>query len=268
MGFIHEDFLLLSQAAKRLYHGYAEHQPILDYHCHLSPRDIAENRRFRNLFEIWLEGDHYKWRAMRTNGEAERFCTGDAAPFDKFLAWARTVPHTIRNPLFHWTHLELKRYFGIDDLLNERTARDVWEQANAQLAGESLRAQAILKKFEVKALCTTDDPADDLVFHRQIAGQPFGTRVYPAFRPDKALNVHQPDLFNPWVDRLAAASNVDIVKLDSLLAALRQRHDFFHAMGCRLSDHGLNYCYADFCSESAAGHIFDNARAGRAATPA
>ncbi len=267
MGFINEDFLLHSEAAKRLYHGYAEQQPILDYHCHLSPRDIAENRSFRNLFEIWLEGDHYKWRAMRTNGESERYCTGDASPFDKFLAWARTVPHTIRNPLFHWTHLELKRYFRIDDLLNERTAREIWEKANAQLAGESLRAQAILKKFGVKALCTTDDPADDLAYHRQIAGRPFGTRVYPAFRPDKALNVHQPDLFNPWLDRLASVSNIDIAKLDSFLAALRQRHDFFHAMGGRLSDHGLNYCYADFCSEATAARIFDNARAGKAATP-
>ena len=266
MGYIHEDFLLHSQAAKRLYHGYAEHQPILDYHCHLSPRDIAENRGFRNLFEIWLEGDHYKWRAMRADGEPERYCTGDASAFDKFLAWARTVPHTIRNPLFHWAHLELKRYFGIDDLLDERTAREIWEKANAQLAGESLRTQAILKKFAVKALCTTDDPTDDLAFHQQIAGRPFGTRVYPAFRPDRALNVHQPSLLNSWIDRLASASNIDIDKLDSLLAALRQRHDFFHAMGCRLSDHGLNYCYADFCPESTAARIFDNARAGKAAT--
>src|ERR1700687_1898881 len=221
MSFITDDFLLTNKAAKRLFHKFAETEPILDYHCHLPPKDIAENRRFNNLFEIWLEGDHYKWRAMRANGGDERYCTGAADPFEKFIAWARTVPHTIRNPLFHWTHLELKRYFGIDDLLNESTARDIWEKANAQLAGEGLRAQGILKKFGVKALCTTDDPADDLAYHRQIAGRPFGTRVYPAFRPDKALNVHQPGLFNPWVDRLASASNIDIVKLESLLAALR-----------------------------------------------
>ena len=267
MGFIHENFLLHSEAARRLYHSHAEGQPILDYHCHLSPQDIAENRRFSNLFEIWLEGDHYKWRAMRTNGVPERFCTGDASPRDKFLAWARTVPHTVRNPLYHWTHLELKRYFGIDKILDERSAAEIWEEANAQLAGQELRAQGILKKFGVQVVCTTDDPTDDLRFHRQIAEKPFGTRVYPAFRPDKALNVHQPELFNPWVERLAAAGNTHIDRFQSFLAALRQRHDFFHAMGGRLSDHGLNYCYADFCTESTAARIFDNARTGRAATP-
>ncbi len=169
MAFIHEDFLLSNATARRLFHKYAEPQCILDYHCHLPPKDVAENRRFGNLFEIWLEGDHYKWRAMRSNGCEERLCTGDAAPYEKFLAWAGTVPNTLRNPLYHWTHLELKRYFGIDELLDESTARRIWNTANELLAGEDLRAQAILKKFHVKALCTTDDPIDDLAWHAMIA---------------------------------------------------------------------------------------------------
>jgi glucuronate isomerase len=266
MAFIHEDFLLQSESARRLYHTYAAGQPILDYHCHLSPRDIAENRVFNNLFEIWLEGDHYKWRAMRANGVPERFCTGDAPPFEKFLAWARTVPHTLRNPLYHWTHLELKRYFGIEQLLDEGSARGIWEQANAQLAAAELRPHGILKKFGVKALCTTDDPTDDLAHHRKIAASGLDTRVYPAFRPDKALNVRQPEAFNGWVDRLAAASNVHIAGLNDFLSALRQRHDHFHQMGCRLSDHGLNTCYADFPSERTASEIFAKARSGKAAS--
>ena len=202
MSFVHDDFLLTTPAARRLYHEYAEDQPILDYHCHLSPKDIADNRQFANLFEIWLEGDHYKWRAMRANGVAEAFCTGDAGPYDKFLAWARTVPHTLRNPLYHWTHLELKRYFGIDELLDETTAPSIWEQANALLATDDLRAHGILDKFHVRAVCTTDDPTDDLAYHKRMGALALETRMYPTFRPDKALNVHLPDAFNPWVDRL------------------------------------------------------------------
>src|SRR5436189_1947643 len=167
MSFIHDDFLLTTDTARRLYHQFAENEPILDYHCHLPPADVAANRQFANLFEIWLEGDHYKWRAMRANGVDERFCTGDADPYDKFLAWARTVPYTLRNPLYHWTHLELKRYFGIDELLDESTARSIWDRANDALAG-GLTAHGILKKFQVDALCTTDDPADDLSCHRAI----------------------------------------------------------------------------------------------------
>ncbi len=203
MSFIHEDFLLSTKTARRLYHQFAEDQPILDYHCHLPPKDVAENRHFRNLFEIWLEGDHYKWRAMRANGVPESHCTGNAPPYEKFLAWARTVPATLRNPLYHWTHLELKRYFGIDELLDERSAPRVWEQANALLATDELSAHGILGKFHVKAVCTTDDPTDDLAWHRAIAGSPLATKVFPTFRPDKALNVHIPELLNPWVDRLA-----------------------------------------------------------------
>jgi glucuronate isomerase len=264
--FIHEDFLLYSATARKLYHTYAEQEPILDYHCHLQPKDIAGNRQFNNLFEIWLEGDHYKWRAMRTNGMEEKYCTGEVPPLEKFLAWARTVPHTLRNPLYHWTHLELKRYFDIDEILDERSAPAIWEKANALLATKELRTQGIMSKFKVAALCTTDDPIDDLAHHKQIAASSLATRVYPTFRPDKSLDVHLPELFNGWVDRLAAASNTHIARFSDLLTALRQRHDFFHEMGCRLSDHGMNHCYADFCSEPVATAIFDKARSGQAAS--
>lgn len=268
MPFIEDDFLLKSETAKRLYRRYAEGRPILDYHCHLPPKDIAENRRFRNLFEIWLEGDHYKWRAMRANGVPERYCTGEADRYEKFLAWAKTVPHTLRNPLYHWTHLELKRYFGIDELLDETTAPTIWVRANEMLAGEELTAHGILLKFGVKALCTTDDPADDLGHHGAIAASGLETRVYPAFRPDKALNVHQPEAFNSWVERLSAASNIEISRLAKFLDALRQRHDYFHEMGARLSDHGIDHCYADFCTERTAATVFEKVRSGRAATRA
>ena len=266
MPFIHDDFLLTTPTARRLYHEYAAGQPILDYHCHLPPQDIAQNRRFNNLTEIWLEGDHYKWRAMRANGVDERYCTGDASPFEKFMAWAKTVPHTLRNPLYHWTHLELKRYFGIDDLLDGHSAPSVWERAKALLATDELTPWGILKKFNVRALCTTDDPTDDLAWHAQIAAEGLATRVFPAFRPDKALNVHLPEAFNAWVEKLAAAAKTSITKFADFLEALRLRHDFFHAQGCRLSDHGLNHCFADFCSERTAAAIFEAARAGRAAT--
>lgn len=261
MAFIHEDFLLSTPAARRLYHEYAEGEPILDYHCHLPPKDVAENRRFANLFEIWLEGDHYKWRAMRAHGVREKYITGDGSPKEKFLAWAHTVPATLRNPLYHWTHLELKRYFGIEDLLDERSAERVWEQANALLAGESLRAWGILEKFKVRAVCTTDDPADDLRWHRQIASTALKTRVFPTYRPDRAFLVHQPEVFNAWLGRLAAAANVDIADFRSFLDALKKRHDDFHALGCRLSDHGLNVCFASPCSEEKASEIFEKARA-------
>lgn len=267
MKFIHEDFLLQNRTARRLYHQCAQGQPILDYHCHLSPKDIAQNRQFKNLFEIWLEGDHYKWRAMRANGVAERFCTGPAEPFEKFQAWAATVPHTVRNPLYHWTHLELKRYFGIEELLDEESAARVWKQANQQLATAQLTTQGILKKFNVSTLCTTDDPADDLKHHQALRASGLATVVLPAFRPDKALGVHQPAQFAQWLQRLEQAANVDIGDFGSFLKALRQRHDYFHAHGCRLSDHGLNQCYAGICSTRTAGAIFSRARRARAASP-
>ncbi len=264
--FITDDFLLSNETARHLYRTFAEPQPILDYHCHLSPKDIAENRQFRDLTEIWLEGDHYKWRAMRANGASERFCSGDASPYEKFLAWADTVPQTLRNPLYHWTHLELRRYFGIEELLNADSAPRIWEQANALLATAEFRTQGILRRFKVTHLCTTDDPADDLIFHRAMRESRQATRVLPAFRPDKALTVHQPEAFNAWVERLAAVSNVEIGGLGDFTNALRQRHDDFHALGARLSDHGLNQCYATHCTAAEAAAIFDKARKGQAAS--
>jgi glucuronate isomerase len=208
MKFIHEDFLLQTRTARRLYHHFAEEEPIFDYHCHLPPKDIAENRQFKNLFEIWLEGDHYKWRAMRSNGVAERYCTGTAAPYEKFRAWAATVPHTLRNPLYHWTHVELKRYFGIDELLDEDSAVRIWKRANAQLATSELTTQGILKKFKVTTLCTTDDPVDDLRYHQSMATGQLATHVLPAFRPDKALAVDRPEIFGPWLKRLEQAAGI------------------------------------------------------------
>src|SRR5580704_15130384 len=267
MAFINDDFLLSTKPARKLYHKYAEAEPIFDYHCHIPPKDIAENRQFKNLFEIWLEGDHYKWRAMRSNGVEEKYCTGNASPRDKFLAWARTVPQTLRNPLYHWTHLELKRYFGINELLDEKTAPKIWARANEKLATPALSTQGILKKFKVKVVCTTDDPVDDLGHHRKFAAQGHPTKMLPAFRPDKALAVNAPAGFNKWVEQLAAAANTDINGFSAFVSALEKRHEFFHSQGCRLSDHGLNHCFADFCSEKAAAAIFDKARKGGEVSP-
>ncbi len=267
MAFIHEDFLLTTPASRKLYHEYAADEPILDYHCHLSPADVAANRQFADLFEIWLEGDHYKWRAMRANGVDERFATGDATHYEKFLAWARTVPYTLRNPLYHWTHLELLRYFGIERLLDAQSAPAIWEQANSQLNSGGLNAQPILRKFNVKAVCTTDDPADPLAAHRTIADQGFDTRVFPTFRPDKAMTVHLPEAFNGWVATLEAVSNREVKNFSGFVDALKSRHDYFHEMGGRLSDHGINTLFAEDCTEGEAKGIFDRARAGTAASP-
>ena len=264
--FLHDDFLLASRASRRLYHEFAKPAPILDYHCHLSPRDIAEDRRFANLFEIWLAGDHYKWRAMRANGTPERFCTGDAAPIEKFKAWAATVPHTLRNPLYHWTHLELWRYFGIDELLDSSNAERLWNEAGERLAAPEFSVHGILKKFRVTALCTTDDPADDLRHHAAIARSGLETRVLPAFRPDAALTVNRPEAFNAWLGRMTETCGTAVDSLPALLEALRLRRDFFHERGCRISDHGLERCYADPCSEAEADAIFDAAFKGRPAS--
>lgn len=266
MSFIHDDFLLGTKTARKLYHKYAEDEPIFDYHCHIPPKDIAQNRQFNNLFEIWLEGDHYKWRAMRSNGVPEKFCTGDATPHDKFMAWARTVPQTLRNPLYHWSHLELSRYFGINELLNEKSAEKIWKKANEQLAKPGLSTQGILKKFKVKVVCTTDDPVDNLEHHRTFALQKHPTGMLPAFRPDKALAINAPVAFNKWIEQLASAANIDINGFGAFLTAIKKRHDFFHSQGCRLSDHGMNHCFADFCSEKVAAGIFDKVRRGEQVT--
>ena len=267
MPFIHDDFLLQTDTARRLYHQYARDQPILDYHTHLSPQDIAEDRCFANLAEVWLAGDHYKWRAMRADGVGERFITGDAAPYEKFLAWARTVPQTLRNPLYHWTHLELKRVFDIDELLNEDTAPAIWACANERVASNDLSARGFLRRFNVTALCTTDDPTDDLAQHQAIALSDLETRVYPTFRPDRALAVDQTEAWNAWTDCLAEAADASIHSLSDFRDALEKRHSAFHEAGCRLSDHGLPFCYANFPTDADAASIFNKARAGQAISP-
>ena len=264
--FIHDDFLLSTRTARRLYHEFAAPEPILDYHSHLPPADIAANRQYRNLWEVWLAGDHYKWRAMRSNGVPERLCTGSAEPYDKFLAWARTAPRTLRNPLYHWTHLELKRCFGITELLDERSAPRIWAQANEQLAAPARSVHGLLGEFRVRAVCTTDDPADDLAAHRAIAASGLATRVYPTFRPDRALQAHLPEAFNQWLGRLEAVSNRTIVSFSAMREALKARHDVFHEAGCRLSDHGMEEPVAEFGTESEAAAVFQRARAGQAAT--
>ena len=267
--FITRDFLLLTQAARTLYHRYAEKLPIIDYHCHLSPADIAQDRRWTNLTQVWLAGDHYKWRALRANGVAERYCSGDASDWEKFQQWAATVPLTLRNPLYHWTHLELQRLFGIGDrLLNPATAKSIWDEGNAQLATPAFSARGLLRRMNVQLVCTTDDPADTLEHHRAVARDATcQVRMLPTFRPDKAMAVESPRAFNAWVDRLAAVSGVDMRNWDAFLAALRQRHDFFHRCGCRLSDHGLETVYAAEYTARACQAIFRKLRGGAALTP-
>ncbi len=266
--FLHDDYLLTTETARRLYHDHAKPQPIFDYHCHLPPDQIAANHQFPNLTSIWLYGDHYKWRAMRSNGVPEDSITGSVtSDYDKFLAYARTVPHTLRNPLHHWSHLELRRYFGIDLLINEANAPKIWELANARLAQPDLSVHGILKKFKVAVVCTTDDPADDLAHHMAIARSGLTTRVYPAFRPDKALLVNQPAILNPWCDLLATRAGVEVKDLASFLDALKKRHDFFHSLGARVSDHGMENIPDATCTEREAAAIFAAARTGAAATP-
>ena len=267
MAFIHDDFLLGNDPAQRLYHEYAKREPILDYHNHLPPAEVADNRRFTNLGEMWLEGDHYKWRAMRANGEPEAVVTGDADPKEKFLAWARTIPHTLGNPLYHWTHLELARYFGITELLSPDTAESIWEQTTERLSDPALSVHGILEQFDVRALCTTDDPVDSLDQHEAIATLGIRTKVYPTFRPDKSWGVDNPEAFNGWADKLASAAGEATDTLPGFLAALEKRVDDFHAIGSRLSDHSFPYCFDVFPSNPEAARIFDKARIGRAATP-
>ncbi len=266
MELIHDDFLLHSEMARKLYHGYAAAEPILDYHSHLPAADITADHRFRDLWEIWLQGDHYKWRLMRANGVAEDYCTGAAPQYEKFLAWARTVPFTLRNPLYIWTHLELKRYFGISELLDEKSASRVWDRANSALQNGDLTAQGILRKFQVRVVCTSDDPCDDLSCHRALNASATELRMYPTFRPDQALRIGVPDTWSVWLNRLQEASGREVSSFSDFLDALRLRHDFFHANGGRLSDHGLACCHASPCSNREAAVIFAKARAGTAGT--
>jgi glucuronate isomerase len=261
--FLHNDFLLTNAAARELYHEHAAELPILDFHNHLPADQIASNHNFETLYDIWLAGDHYKWRAMRANGIPEKYITGDASPWEKFHAYAKTVPYTLRNPLYHWTHLELKRFFGIDKILNGDTSREIWDAANEQLATPEFGVQKLLARHRVVALCTTDCPVDSLAHHKAIADANIPLRVYPTFRPDKALGVHDPVAFKKWTASLSETSGVDCANFTGFTAALTQRHDFFHAMGCRLSDHGLQYCPTEECSETDAATIYASALSGK-----
>jgi len=262
--FLDENFLLSNETAIRLYHDYAKDMPIIDYHCHLSPQEIFENKTFKNITEAWLYGDHYKWRAMRANGAEEKYVTGGdgATDYDRFLAWARTVPQTIGNPLYHWSHLELQRYFGIYDLINEKNAPAIWEKVNAQLNGEGFGARDLITKSNVKVVCTTDDPTDSLEYHIKIKEIPnFDVLVLPSFRPDKGLEINRAT-FVPWVRKLAEVSGHPIDNYDQLLNALDARIRFFHTVGGRVSDHALDYvAYAETTKEEAAA-IFAKALKG------
>ena len=244
MSFINEDFMLCNKYAKELYHEHAEKMPIIDYHCHLIPEMIASNWQFKDITELWLGGDHYKWRAMRGNGVSEEYITGGMSSWEKFEKWAETVPYTMRNPLYHWTHLELKRVFGIDKLLSPATAREIFDECNEKLASPEFRGQELIKKFNVETVCTTDDPADDLKFHKQIMESPFGVKVIPAWRPDKAMAIENPKAYKEYLAKLEKAADMEIHSYSDLIAALGKRHKFFELMGCKLSDHGLETFYA------------------------
>lgn len=236
--FIHDDFLLLNPTAKALFHQVASTLPIIDFHCHLDPKEIYEDKKFRNLFDAWLSGDHYKWRLMRASGIDESYITGSKPDFEKFMKWAETVPLLVGNPLYHWTHMELKRFFGVDKLLSPATAKEIYDDVNARL--NDLSARKLIERSQVETICTTDDPVDSLIWHEKIANdKTFATKVLPAFRPDKAINIDSP-LFPVWVGKLAAVTNRTIVDLEGFKEALKERVLYFHERGCRLSDHALD----------------------------
>jgi len=266
--FLSENFLLQTESAQRLYHEYASSMPIYDYHCHLPVEEIADDKNFENLTTIWLKGDHYKWRAMRANGVDENYITGSASDKDKFMAWAKTVPRTIRNPLYHWTHLELKNPFGITGkLLNESTAEEIYSTCSDMLQQDSFSTKGLLKQMNVRVVCTTDDPVDSLEHHKKIAvDKSFSVKVLPAFRPDKAMAVENVLAFNSYVDRLAEVTNTDISSFTTFIECIEMRHAFFHEMGCRLSDHGLEQPYAGEFSEEQATASFAKIRSGKALT--
>jgi glucuronate isomerase len=264
--FLGDDFLLTTESARRLYHEHAKSMPIFDYHCHLPVQQIAEDKRFDNLYQIWLAGDHYKWRAMRTNGVDERFCTGDATDEQKFMHWAATVPHTVKNPLYVWTHLELKRYFGIDALLGPDSAADIYARCNEMLRTPQFSVRNLLRKMQVKALCTTDDPIDDLRYHRALSADGFEIKILPTFRPDRAMLAEDTTLYNQYLDALGKAADIDICSYQALIAALDKRHEFFHNQGCRLSDHGITTIFAEPFTSTEVGAIFTKVRGGTVLT--
>ena len=262
--FMDENFMLDSEEAQQLYHQHAAKMPIIDYHCHLIPQQIAENHQFRGITEAWLGGDHYKWRAMRANGVTEDYITGNKSDWEKFEKWAYTVPYTMRNPLYHWVHLELQKIFGIDTLLKPDTAKEIYDACNEKFATPEYRAQGLMRKFNVEAVCTTDDPIDDLKYHKQIQDNPFGTKVLPTWRPDKAMAIDNPAAWNEYVGKLEAASGKSIGSYKDLLAALQNRHDFFASMGCKLSDHGLETFYQVDYTDAEIETIFAKVRSGKA----
>lgn len=262
--FLDDNFLLSNETAQRLYHEYAKDMPIIDYHNHLPPNEVAEDKNFENITRVWLNGDHYKWRAMRTNGVEEAYITGDKTDWEKFRAWAATVPYTLRNPLYHWTHLELQRYFGITDILNADTAKKVYDETSALLQTKAFSIRGLLEKMNVKLICTTDDPVDNLQYHQQIKKDNWSTKVLPAFRPDKAMNVDDVNTFNNYLTGLEKAADVSISTYNDYLAALKKRHDFFVSNHCSVSDHGLEEIYAEDYTATEIAGIFAKIRSGGA----
>ncbi|MHA8080042.1 glucuronate isomerase [Aquirufa regiilacus] len=261
--FLNEDFLLQTPTAQTLYHDFAAKMPIIDYHNHLVPQQIAEDKQFDNITQIWLYGDHYKWRAMRAHGVNEKYITGNASDEEKFMKWAETVPYTMRNPLYHWTHLELQRYFGVTELLNKDSAKRIYDHCSALLRTKEYSVRNLLLKMNVKALCTTDDPIDNLSYHKQIAASGFEIKVLPTFRPDKAMGVDDELIFVEYVNALSAAAGQSIRSLADYKAAIKARHDFFHEAGCRLSDHGLEHIYAEEFTEEEIELIFERLITGK-----
>ncbi|MBR1920618.1 MAG: glucuronate isomerase [Kiritimatiellae bacterium] len=264
--FINDDFLLTTKAARELYHRHAEKMPIIDYHCHLPPADIAADRRWADIAEVWLGGDHYKWRQMRSNGVDERYCTGDAPWREKFVKFAETLERLVRNPLYDWSHLELARYFGVTEILNGASAARIWKKCNARLAGKGFSARALMQKSNVKVVCTTDDPVDSLEHHLAVAAKPFGTQIRPAWRSDKASKIENPRAWNAWIDRLAAAAKTPVKSYEDFLCALARRHDFFAKAGCVVSDYGITEIFSAPYTEAEVARIFKKARAGRPVT--
>jgi glucuronate isomerase len=261
--FMDENFMLNNKAAEELYHGYAKDMPIIDYHCHLPPEEVGNDRKFENMTKIWLDGDHYKWRAMRAAGADEKYCTGNAPDYEKFEKWAETVPQTIRNPLYHWTHLELQRPFGIHKLLNPSTARDIYDETTAMLNTDDFSARNIMRKMKVELVCTTDDPIDSLSHHIKTRNDGFEIKMLPTWRPDKAMMVENSENFNAYIDKLEKASRISITRFDDLIMALQNRHDFFHEQGCRLSDHGLETIYAEDFTDHEIKSVFAKVRSGK-----
>jgi len=261
--FLDENFLLENKTAEKLYHECAKPMPVIDYHNHLPPDQIANDINFENLTQVWLYGDHYKWRAMRTNGVHESYCTGNKNDYEKFEKWAATVPYTLRNPLYHWTHLELQRYYGITKILSADTAKEIYDEASEKLRSAEFSVRNLLRKANVKVLCTTDDPIDSLEHHAKIKADSFEIKILPAFRPDKAMNVDDVATFNAYVDKVEAASNVSVSSYDDYLKALKNRHDFFATMGSSVSDHGLEQIYAEDYTDAEIKSIFAKIRSGK-----